>query len=298
MQSNLQKIGINDSKEYQWEGNWYGNSSKTGYETFLDVTYNISDLIKGFGVHFVPIKSIKCDFASCFKTRDISHSLFGRCYEIEIENVNETISRIEIETNMPVYLFINLPNIFLNGIPKSKIMVNTKESLHIEATYEILQTHYNDDCKKYSLTYNQSFDACKFEVLEKKINTNMNCSVPFMFKPNRREEICQNATVAKSAFNIYWNNLFNILPECPVPCVNMITSFGFPVVERGKNDGREDDKGKVYIFFKDLVKVTEDFISYDLLRFVSFNYFLAPIRAQGVTIFVRLCLSGTSFCWY
>ena len=70
---------------------------------------------------------------------------------------------------MPVYIFIDLPHIFLNGIPKSSIMVNTGESLRIGVTYEILQTYYNHDCKKYSMTYNQSFDACKFEVLEKVI---------------------------------------------------------------------------------------------------------------------------------
>ena len=117
----------------------------------------------------------------------------------------------------------------------------------------------------YSMTYNQSFDACKFEALEKKVNT-MNCSVPFLFKPNRREEICENATVAKNAFDIYFQNFHDILPECPLPCVNMITSYGFPVIERGKNNRRKDDIGKVILTFKDLVKVTEDFISYDLLR--------------------------------
>ena len=148
-------------------------------------------MIKEFHVYFIPFKKIGCDFASCFKTRDIGHSLFGRCFEIEIENGNEAINWIEIDTKMSVYIYINLPHIFLNGIPKSRIMVNTGESLHIEANYEILQTHYNDDCKKYSPTYNQSFDACKFEVLDKKVNTNMNCSVPFLFKPNRREEKMQ-----------------------------------------------------------------------------------------------------------
>ena len=270
MQSNLQKIGINDTSKYVF-GNWYGNSSKSGYEIFLDVTYNISDLIKGFQVQFLPMKTIECDFASCFKIRDIGYYAFGRCFEIEIENGNETIVSIEIETKMPVYIFIDLPHIFLNGIPKSSIMVNTGESLRIGVTYEILHTHHNDDCKKYSMTYNQSFDACKFEVLDKKINNHMNCSVPFLFKPNRREEICQNATVAKNAFDIYFKNFHDILPECPVSCVNMITSFGFPVIERGKNNGKKNDKGKVILTFKDLVKVTEDFISYDLLRLCIFK---------------------------
>ena len=55
----------------------------------------------------------------------------------------------------------------------------------------------------------------------------------------------------------------NILPECPVPCVNMITS-GIPSITK-----RNDKKGKVSIRFKNLVKVTEDFVSYDFLRYTG-----------------------------
>ena len=49
--SNLQRIAINNTWNYI-SGNWYGNSSKSGYETFLDVTHNISDLIEGFKVWY------------------------------------------------------------------------------------------------------------------------------------------------------------------------------------------------------------------------------------------------------
>ena len=52
LHSNLQKIGINTSLDYVF-GNWYGNSSKSGYETFLDVTHNISDLIEGFELNVI-----------------------------------------------------------------------------------------------------------------------------------------------------------------------------------------------------------------------------------------------------
>ena len=163
---------------------------------------------------------------------------------------------------------------FYDGVPSTRSQANPRETLWLEATYEIFQTNYNDDCKKYSKSYNQSFDACKFEAINKKIYTLMNCSVPFIFKPDRTVpvEICQNVTVAQRAFDIYKEDRKKIIPECPVPSVNMITSFGYPIIEK-----REDSIGKVSIFFKNVVKVTNDFISYDLLRYNSIfaiSYFI------------------------
>ena len=52
--------------------------------------------------------------------------------------------------------------------------------------------------------------------------------------------------------------------KCPESCVKMITYFGYPHISRTYNP-----TGKVNIYFKDTVKVTEDFISYDLLRLVK-----------------------------
>ena len=265
--SNLQKIGINTVDDYK-NGNWYGNSSKSGHEIFLDVTHNISDLIEKFYVkHDGNGKRsmwMKCDHISCFNAREIGYFLFGRCFEIEIENRNATIDYIMVYIKKTVFMYVNLPNIFFNVRPKSKIQVNTVESLTLEATYEILQTNVNDNCKKYSQTYDQSFDECKFEVMANNLNTAVNCSVPFLFKENVTKNICKNETVAKRAFWSYARDLNSILPECPVPCVNMITSFVYPIVSK-----LGDNQGRVVLDFKNLVKVTEDFISYDLLRFIS-----------------------------
>ena len=101
--------------------------------------------------------------------------------------------------------------------------------------------------------------------MAKNLNNAVNCSLPFTYKQNRTKDICQNEAIAKRAFwYIYARDFFGSQPECPVPCVNMITSFGYPIVKKG-----EDNNGRVDISFNGLVKVTEDFISYDLLRFVS-----------------------------
>ena len=119
-------------------------------------------------------------------------------------------------------MFINLPHIFLNGIQKSRIQVNTGEYLILEASYEILQTHFNDNCKQYSQTYDQSFDKCKFEVMAKNLNTEINCSVPFIYKQNRTKDICQNEAVAKRAFwLIYIRDIFDTFE---VPRKDLTTS--------------------------------------------------------------------------
>ena len=49
--------------------------------------------------------------------------------------------------------------------------------------------------------------------------------------------------------------------ECPVPCTNLYASFGFPFI-----DSTDKDLAKMRMYFKTIVKVTEDYISYDILR--------------------------------
>ena len=76
---------------------------------------------------------------------------------------------------------------------------------------------------------------------------------------------------------MYFNHMYNTLPECPVPCVNMITSFGYPNPNIDKLTSENSlvnefwkNRGEVRIYFNKLVKVTEDFVSYDFLRLYNF----------------------------
>ena len=52
--------------------------------------------------------------------------------------------------------------------------------------------------------------------------------------------------------------------KCPEPCVKLLTYFGYPHIQKNINS-----TGIVNLYFKDIVKVTEDFISYDLLRYYN-----------------------------
>ena len=42
----------------------------------------------------------------------------------------------------------------------------------------------------------------------------------------------------------------------------MVTYFGYPFL----NEEAENTTGKVNLYFKNIVKITEDFVTYDLLR--------------------------------
>ena len=55
---------------------------------------------------------------------------------------------------------------------------------------------------------------------------------------------------------------------CPQPCHNVIFYIGYPVIHKRMN---KTDLGLSRIYFKKIVKVSEDFVSYDLLRYQDSN---------------------------
>jgi hypothetical protein len=50
---------------------------------------------------------------------------------------------------------------------------------------------------------------------------------------------------------------------CPEPCNKLMTYFGFPFISQLSGG---DDFGYAKLYFKRVIKVTEDFLSYSLLR--------------------------------
>ena len=58
--------------------------------------------------------------------------------------------------------------------------------------------------------------------------------------------------------------------KCMDPCVKTVTYFGFPFITSNDNP-----TGFARLYFKNIVKVTEDFVSYDLLRSMIIIHVLA-----------------------
>ena len=138
-----------------------------------------------------------------------------------------------------------------------KLEANFGESLYLDITYDILKKKFAKSCNSYQ--YN-SYDFCKETEVEKRIMKKFNCMVPFLTTSAQRVCIAKNKSEKASEF--FKNLIFSKSSECPPPCTNMLTMFGFP--SYSKNDGR---KGYVRLYFKGIVKVTEEFVSYDLLRY-------------------------------
>ena len=84
-----------------------------------------------------------------------------------------------------------------------------------------------------------------------------NCSIPFV---DVGIPYCRGKDT-KRAQDLYKSLMIRELEACPNPCNNMISSFGFPLKSPHK-----PTLGSASFYFKSIVKVTEDYISYDFLR--------------------------------
>ena len=230
------------------------------------MTHNISDLLQRSLFQYKSGRKSKCEGdLKCLNAREIGHRTYGRCFEIKFnQEEKDTVFFVDIVTRRPIYIFFNLPHLFFNEDSRSKFEINTGQDLFLDVNYEILQNNFQQTCKKYPSTFLGSYDECKIKEVERRIVSDFNCTVPYIVEPTLTEEICdgQKASNASESFM----NLANMLmPACPDPCINMLTTFGFPLLSQN-----DEDCGRVRLYFKNIIKFTEDFVSYNFLRFLDF----------------------------
>ena len=131
--------------------------------------------------------------------------------------------------------------------------------MYVPVTYEILRSNHDPYCRKYAWnSYAGSYDQCKESDLEIKIKTKFNCTVPFV--GTKSGTLC-HGSVAKMASKEFMNLFQRESEHCPQPCLNMLTTFGIPTYTNTTNG-----IGWAQFYFNTNVKVTDDFVSYDLLR--------------------------------
>ncbi len=164
-------------------------------------------------------------------------------------------------------MFFNLPHNFLNEDSRSKFEASPGQDLFIDVTYEILQDNFRAQCKKYPRTYDGSYDECKIKQIERRIVAELNCTTPFIIEPTLTKVICLGEK-ARNASDRFMDLANKLMPNCPDPCINMLTTFGFPLL----SDNGNNSVGGVRLYFKSIVKFTEDFVSYNFLR-LSPNFF-------------------------
>ena len=241
-------------------GEWFGNSSLDGVTIFKSATYTFSDLVNTFSyagdgekVSFSNKTVIKI-----LKPRPINDRTFGRCFEIMLLNENKHITMVDINFKQSIYIYINIPFRFWELHTRSKLQANVNEDLFMEVNYEIHKKNYGKKCKKYSNNYYQSFDRCQTLDQEKRIIEKFNCTVPFLAFVG--SEICRGAA-AEKANKLYLQIAQN--SSCSSPCHNMMSWFGYPFITQKPH---YNGTGFARLYFRKIIKETEDFMSYDLLR--------------------------------
>ena len=106
-----------------------------------------------------------------------------------------------------------------------------------------------------------SYDKCKTNSVNDKLRKKYNCSVPFL--TDTKQPLCKGEKATEASK--YFQDIMGVqTSKCPEPCNTMLTTFGFPFVTKFNETSQATSKARLY--FKNIVKVTEDFVSYDLLR--------------------------------
>lgn len=255
-ETNLNKIGIGKANDYR-KGEWYGNSTLDGSRIFQYVTHNFSDLVQSFSIRFKKgEKLIYSGFSKDLKVTEKGHYTFGRCFETQQMDKNDSIYTYDIMFSKSIYIYFNMPQQFYNDDSKSKIQANVGERQYLDITYEILKNNFAKNCKSYN---SNSYDFCKATEIENIIWAKFNCTVPFL--TTSTVNVCNMKKISGEASKYFYKLIYTKLDQCPSPCTNMMTNLGLPSVT--KDDAKI---GFVRLYFKSIVKITEDFVSYDLLR--------------------------------
>ena len=176
------------------------------------------------------------------------------------------IISLDLLTKIDANVFIALPHNFHSSDTRSKVEMKKGEFLFIELNYDILKIQFDEKrvCRNYSNVENDSYDNCNLERTKRMLLERFNCTLPFAEIIN--STYCEGETIEK-AIKMYETSMYfmkNI--ECPVPCTNLYASFGFPFV-----DAYSEDVSRLRMYFKTIIKVTEDYVSYDFLRKVHFQ---------------------------
>ena len=260
----MSSFGIDSIEDYK-DGNWYGNSSMDGAAIFTSVTYSFSDLIESVEFRYKNGKKVKVSSASlalALQPRAIKVRKYGRCYEIILFNENISLFFIRFEIKKDLEIFFNIPFQFFTN-SRTRIIAEASKRIYLPVIYEILMGNHDPNCRKYSNSFSASYDQCKESYIKEKLKRKLNCTVPYVLE-SEAVPLCQGS-VAVKASKMYKEYFQKDSAECPKPCQTMLTNFGWPKFSNGS--------GRAQFYFNNIVKVTEDFISYDLLRLVlSFKH--------------------------
>ena len=203
--------------------------------------------------------------------RLVKHPTLGKCFEMHIRQFGEPVMSIELLLNLPAYIYVNLKGQFRKSDSYSKVEIKLKEKLYIELLYEIVIKNEPILCKNYE---KETYDHCCEKAAEDYMRGALNCTVPYINSPTNlsvcrdseksgqvRHEKANKNIIIFQARNVLGSVLGKQKTTCPDPCRKITVIFGFPVID---HSGAQT--GFVKFYLKSLVKQTEDFQDYTLLR--------------------------------
>ena len=220
---------------------------------FKLVTYDLHELTSSIEIRYN--NAVVDEIHSTeLKPKTVSSAHYGRCYELSLYYKDLDYYSIFPRRNLEVYL--NFPSQFYAN-EKARFFVKSTEKMSLHLIYEIIKFNYDKTCRKYSLeSYEGSFDQCKMSDIEQRIKSKFNCTVPFFIKQGN---FCLG-TDAEKAMEMFQDDFRARSLKCPRSCYEVVPIFGVP------KRGHINKTRRTRLYLKSHIKVTEDFVSYGLLR--------------------------------
>ena len=199
-ETRLRRLGIAGRDAYRRKGCWEGNSGAGQRGVFDMVAHKLGEIVEN--MEFLMVHDGKENktmlsgnqLQHLLEAREILNPTYGRCFEIDLAKLNQTIESVSIATHVPIYLYVNIPGQFHNGDSYSKIEVLLQECLFIELTYEILIQNDASTCRKFNKS--ETYDECSERAALENLTGEYGCTAPYLTSPPCLP-ICQGQEKAK-----------------------------------------------------------------------------------------------------
>ena len=199
-ETRLRRLGIAGRDAYRRGGCWEGNSGAGQRGVFDMVAHKLGEIVEN--MEFLMVHDGKENktmlsgnqLQHLLEAREILNPTYGRCFEIDLAKLNQTIESVSIATHVPIYLYVNIPGQFHNGDSYSKIEVLLRECLFIELTYEILIQNDASTCRKFNKS--ETYDECSERAALENLTGEYGCTAPYLTSPPCLP-ICQGQEKAK-----------------------------------------------------------------------------------------------------
>ena len=218
-ETRLQELGIPGRDGYRREGLWEGNSGAGQRGVFDIVAHKLDEIVENMEFLMVhngrenKTKLSGKQVEHLLEVREILNPTYGRCFEVDLAKLNQTIESVSLVTFVPIYLYVNIPGQFHNGDSYSKIEVLLHECLFIELTYEILIQNDASTCRKFNES--ETYDECSERVALENLTGQYGCTAPYLASPPCLP-ICQGQAKAKQELqenlSRYMVSLTNLTP--------------------------------------------------------------------------------------